>query len=374
MQMNGGGVVINLVRLLQKINITISTYLIPMGSKSLIFLQIIFLSSCATMHYTNKQPVYVSSNVPEADISNNTAFLGKTNYTGNLFRKDEVTLVVSKPGFEKEEIKLTHIHHTHLGSTTFALLLSVIPFIALPPDPTVAAIQTATIVSLSTILLGGLLFNTIDFETGADFSHYPDSVYATLTPELNLKLPTPPSIKCNYIDYNIQPTVEVGTKSSPLQFRNTQISLSDFPEINSSNTISAIHHILSKNGFSVTGKKFNTDTSTRFIIQAIIDSISINKEVIETNDRVDLPVTLDGVPLGDAVVHKGLQLNSYCLTKLHMTWRLVNQGTGKEIIKSYTTEKMVYRSTVLNSYLQNVRSNLHYFLNENEVQELLLNQ
>jgi hypothetical protein len=118
----------------------------------------------------------------------------------------------------------------------------------------------------------------------------------------------------------------------------------------------------------------NTDTSTELIIQLIIDSISIDKQVWETNDRVDLPIIIDGVPFGNATVNKGQKLNVFCFSTLHATWKLINQKTQKEIVKSYRTEKMAYQSPVLNNYLQNIRANLHHFLNDAAVKDVLLSE
>lgn len=340
----------------------------------LILLSIVLFAGCATMHNTDQQRLVVYADEADALVHSNGTYLGKTNYIGYLPRKKNLVLAISKPGFENEEVRPLHSHTINLGSTLLATSLSLVPFLILPSDPSYAAIQTATIVSLSTVLLGGILFNAIDAESGADFAHYPDSIYVTLTPELTLNLTKPLSVKCNYVDYNIQPTENIGTMLSLSQFRNTNITLNDYPEINANNTTAAIHHILAKKGFAVTGKNFNTDTSTELIIQLIIDSISIDKQVWETNDRVDLPIIIDGVPFGDATVNKGQKMNVFCFSTLHATWKLINQKTQKEIVKSYRTEKMAYQSTVLNNYLQNIRANLHHFLNDAAVKDVLLSE
>lgn len=110
-------------------------------------------ASCATITRGTTDQVQINSNPPEAQARTSMGFSCTTPCTLQTGRKDEFTVIISKPGYHTTEIPVrTQI--AGAGAAGFA----------------------------GNILLGGVIGMASDAATGATLEHFPNPVTVSLVP------------------------------------------------------------------------------------------------------------------------------------------------------------------------------------------------
>lgn len=129
------------------------------------------LSACATITRGTTDQVQINSNPPEAQVRTSMGFTCVTPCTLQAGRKDEFTVVITKPGYHTDEIPVT-TRVAPGGAAGFA----------------------------GNIILGGVVGMAADAATGATLEHFPNPVTVTLVPlkegepDTVIKIkPTPPA-------------------------------------------------------------------------------------------------------------------------------------------------------------------------------------
>lgn len=120
------------------------------------------LAGCATVTRGTTAQVQIISNPPEATARTSMGFQCLTPCTVQVNRKDEFTVIFTKPGYHSVEI---------------------------PVRTQVAGAGAAGVVG--NVLLGGVVGIGVDVATGAALEQFPNPVVATLTP---LRKGEPPKI------------------------------------------------------------------------------------------------------------------------------------------------------------------------------------
>jgi hypothetical protein len=108
----------------------------------------IILSGCATIVHGRTQQVLVSTNPPEAFVSDGTNTL-QTPATLELKRDKDYLLTISKPGYATETVQITHVLNAMVAGN---------------------------------ILVGGLIGWGVDAVSGAHWRLVPETVSVTLNP------------------------------------------------------------------------------------------------------------------------------------------------------------------------------------------------
>jgi hypothetical protein len=111
------------------------------------------LAACATVTRGTTSQIQILSNPPEATARTSLGYSCLTPCTVQMSRKDEFTVVVSKPGYHSAEV-FVRTQVAGSGAAGFA----------------------------GNVILGGVVGMGVDAATGAALEHFPNPVLATLSP------------------------------------------------------------------------------------------------------------------------------------------------------------------------------------------------